>query len=325
MRTGRGILRCPGRSTCRIGGRRRQVQLGRRRYRPNLWSRGDDDQRAAVSVPWLEPAVDDRRNAADERQQRPRHERLHRRSDSHALLISPSFLWLCRAPPVPLGLHPPACTVQQTAVDICGHHPRNFFGSGARWLSGDDRQMRPPTTPRRRRSSNATSAPSSKWTSPRPPRSRSRSPSPIIPVRNSPSRSPSRRNGKAVTPDEIIGQHGNRIHRFAAPEGTVTASYQATILGQADPAPVRDIDLITLSVAEPLRRGRQVLRFRCNGIRRVRRLCDPAREGVVLGGDPAEVRAGIQRPDRRRGRHPARRRRCLPRLRPSGGSRCYAR
>jgi transglutaminase-like putative cysteine protease len=54
-------------------------------------------------------------------------------------------------------------------------------------------------------------------------------------------------NGKTVTPDEIIGQHGNRIHRFAAPEGTVTASYQATIVGQADPAPVRDIDLITYS------------------------------------------------------------------------------
>jgi hypothetical protein len=52
-------------------------------------------------------------------------------------------------------------------------------------------------------------------------------------------------NGGPVTPDEIIGQHGNRIHRFAAPEGTVTASYQATILGQADPAPVRDIDMIT--------------------------------------------------------------------------------
>ena len=52
-------------------------------------------------------------------------------------------------------------------------------------------------------------------------------------------------NGKTVTPDEIIGQHGNRIHRFAAPEGTVTASYRATILGQTDPAPVRDIDLIT--------------------------------------------------------------------------------
>lgn len=54
-------------------------------------------------------------------------------------------------------------------------------------------------------------------------------------------------NGTTITPEEIIGQHGNRIHRFAAPEGTVTASYQATILGQAEPAPVRDIDAITYS------------------------------------------------------------------------------
>ncbi|MCV7298248.1 transglutaminase family protein [Mycobacterium barrassiae] len=52
-------------------------------------------------------------------------------------------------------------------------------------------------------------------------------------------------NGKRITPDEIIGEHGTRIHRFAAPEGTVTASYAATVLGQAEPAPVRDIDLIT--------------------------------------------------------------------------------
>lgn len=52
-------------------------------------------------------------------------------------------------------------------------------------------------------------------------------------------------NGKRITPDEIIGEHGTRIHRFAAPEGTVTASYEATVLGQAEPAPVRDIDLIT--------------------------------------------------------------------------------
>ncbi|BBZ20838.1 putative transglutaminase-like protein [Mycolicibacterium gadium] len=52
-------------------------------------------------------------------------------------------------------------------------------------------------------------------------------------------------NGKPVTPDEVIGKHGTRIHRFAAPEGTVTADYTATVYGQADPAPVHDIDLIT--------------------------------------------------------------------------------
>jgi transglutaminase-like putative cysteine protease len=52
-------------------------------------------------------------------------------------------------------------------------------------------------------------------------------------------------NDKEVAAQEIIGEHGNRIHRFAAPEGTVTAFYQATILGRAEPAPVNDIDLVT--------------------------------------------------------------------------------
>ncbi len=52
-------------------------------------------------------------------------------------------------------------------------------------------------------------------------------------------------NGKVITPDEIIGHHGTRIHRFDAPEGTVTASYEATVLGHAEPAPVSDLDLLT--------------------------------------------------------------------------------
>ncbi|WP_445170184.1 transglutaminase-like domain-containing protein [Mycolicibacterium sp. Dal123E01] len=52
-------------------------------------------------------------------------------------------------------------------------------------------------------------------------------------------------NGTLVSPDEIIGDHGNRIHRFTAGEGSVTASYRASIEGRADPAPVRDIDLTT--------------------------------------------------------------------------------
>lgn len=54
-----------------------------------------------------------------------------------------------------------------------------------------------------------------------------------------------RLNGKLVTPDEIIGDHGTRIHRFDAGEGTVTASYRATVEGRAEPPPVRDIDLST--------------------------------------------------------------------------------
>lgn len=52
-------------------------------------------------------------------------------------------------------------------------------------------------------------------------------------------------NGKLISPDEIIGDHGTRIHRFDAGEGSVTASYRATIEGRIDPPPVRDIDLST--------------------------------------------------------------------------------
>jgi transglutaminase-like putative cysteine protease len=52
-------------------------------------------------------------------------------------------------------------------------------------------------------------------------------------------------NGRPVAAEEVIGEHGTRIHRFDASEGVVTASYQATVVGRADPAPVRDLDLLT--------------------------------------------------------------------------------
>src|SRR5262249_54906526 len=52
-------------------------------------------------------------------------------------------------------------------------------------------------------------------------------------------------NGKPVEPLEITGEHGNRIHKFDAGEGNLNASYTATIIGQADPAPVNEIDLST--------------------------------------------------------------------------------
>ncbi|CQD02978.1 transglutaminase [Mycobacterium lentiflavum] len=52
-------------------------------------------------------------------------------------------------------------------------------------------------------------------------------------------------NGKAVEPREIIGAHQTRIHVVPADKGTVTLSYDATVLGHADPDPVTDIDAIT--------------------------------------------------------------------------------
>ena len=52
-------------------------------------------------------------------------------------------------------------------------------------------------------------------------------------------------NGKEIQATEIIGDHGNRIHKFDAGEGSLLASYSATIIGQSDPAPVTEIDLST--------------------------------------------------------------------------------
>jgi hypothetical protein len=54
-----------------------------------------------------------------------------------------------------------------------------------------------------------------------------------------------KRNGKVLEPREIIGAHRTRIHVVAADQGTVTMSYSATVVGQADPEPVSDIDAIT--------------------------------------------------------------------------------
>jgi transglutaminase-like putative cysteine protease len=53
-----------------------------------------------------------------------------------------------------------------------------------------------------------------------------------------------KRNGKVLEPREIIGAHQSRIHVVAVDEGTVTSSYWATVVGQADPEPVSDIDAI---------------------------------------------------------------------------------
>ena len=52
-------------------------------------------------------------------------------------------------------------------------------------------------------------------------------------------------NGKLLQPREIVGPHDTRIHSIEVGEGAVSLSYQATVSGEAEPAPIRDIDLIT--------------------------------------------------------------------------------
>ncbi|WP_406815747.1 transglutaminase family protein [Mycobacterium sp. M23085] len=49
-------------------------------------------------------------------------------------------------------------------------------------------------------------------------------------------------NGRPITPLEISGLHGSRIHKFDAGVGTLQVNYEATIVGQTDPAPVTDYD-----------------------------------------------------------------------------------
>ena len=52
-------------------------------------------------------------------------------------------------------------------------------------------------------------------------------------------------NGKLLQPLETIGPHDTRIHSIDVGEGAVSLSYSATVSGEAQPAPVREIDLVT--------------------------------------------------------------------------------
>lgn len=52
-------------------------------------------------------------------------------------------------------------------------------------------------------------------------------------------------NGKTIAPREIVGEHRTRIHRVRVDEGTLTLAFSATVVGQADSAPVNDIGMIT--------------------------------------------------------------------------------
>jgi transglutaminase-like putative cysteine protease len=50
-------------------------------------------------------------------------------------------------------------------------------------------------------------------------------------------------DGRDIEALEVIGVHGNRIHKFASPVGNLKVNYSATIVGQADPPPVTEYDL----------------------------------------------------------------------------------
>lgn len=43
---------------------------------------------------------------------------------------------------------------------------------------------------------------------------------------------------------EVSGRHGTRLHRLTGPRGPLVIDYSATVTGQADPAPVEELDVI---------------------------------------------------------------------------------
>jgi transglutaminase-like putative cysteine protease len=52
-------------------------------------------------------------------------------------------------------------------------------------------------------------------------------------------------NGNEIQAKELVGDHGNRIHKLDVDGGSLWVNYFATIVGRADPAPVEEIDLTT--------------------------------------------------------------------------------
>lgn len=52
-------------------------------------------------------------------------------------------------------------------------------------------------------------------------------------------------DGKPVSMREIAGEHGTRIHTADVGVGDLQVSYEATVIGRADPIAVRDLDVST--------------------------------------------------------------------------------
>ena len=143
--------------------------------------------------------------------------------------------------------------------------------------------------------------------------------------------------GAEVTEDVVIhlerqrsrahgdsGQHGTRIHKFDAGKGTVLANYSATIIGQAEPAPVTEIDLSTYLRPSRYAEADKFYGFAATefGKLRSRRRCwrrCPSWVGTRLqyvpgSSDPIDGAADTLLAGRG-----------VPRLRASGRSRCCAR
>jgi transglutaminase-like putative cysteine protease len=50
--------------------------------------------------------------------------------------------------------------------------------------------------------------------------------------------------GTRLEAQEIVGRHGTRLHRLTGPVGPMVIDYSAKITGQAEPAPIEQLDII---------------------------------------------------------------------------------
>ena len=51
-------------------------------------------------------------------------------------------------------------------------------------------------------------------------------------------------DGRRVEPRELVDRHGSRLHQLVSDAGRMSVDYAAQVIGQADPAPVDDLDLV---------------------------------------------------------------------------------
>ena len=119
-------------------------------------------------------------------------------------------------------------------------------------------------------------------------------------------------DGNPVQALEISGMHGNRIHKLEVPMGYMTVDYAATIVGRTDPAPVTEPDLSMYLRPSRYAEADKFYGFAATEFGSYLDSTTLLERVSALGGHPAELRAGLERPDRRGGGDHARRCRGLP-------------
>ena len=113
------------------------------------------------------------------------------------------------------------------------------------------------------------------------------------------------RDGEPVTAREVTLPGEGRAHVLWADPGRVDVGYQATVRGRAPRAEVTEADRLRYLRPSRYAESDRLAAVACAEFAGRRPGPGPAGRGVVLGRHPAQLRAGQQQADRRRGEHAA--------------------